>query len=157
MGEKSEYLKYLPNLEQFEKAIYILAGGLLVVAAFAMLGKAVVSLWSSVSHSTTREMALILLDDLLLVLMLVEILHTILVSLKTHVIKTEPFLAVGLIAAVRRILIITVEASHIAELSDVVFQRTMVEISILSVLILILVTSIYLVRKKLPETGIPPA
>jgi len=152
MNVKSFYQGPIPTLEKLEKAIYIIAGGLLVVAAFAMLGKAVLSLWTAFSISTPRETALRLLDDLLLVLMLVEILHTILVSLKTHVIKTEPFLAVGLIAAVRRILIITVEAAHIADLSDVVFQRTMIEISILTISILILVFSIYLVRKKAPET-----
>lgn len=151
MQIKSYYQGSIPTLEKLEKAIYIIAGILLIVAAFAMLGKAVVSLWTSFSHATARELALRLLDDLLLVLMLVEILHTILVSLKTHVIKTEPFLAVGLIAAVRRILIITVEAAHIADLSDIVFQRTMIEIGILTVLILILVISIYLVRKKAPE------
>lgn len=155
MQAKSFYQGSIPTLEKLEKVIYIIAGVLLVVAAFAMLGKAVVALFSSFSHSTAREMALRLLDDLLLVLMLVEILHTILVSLKTHVLKTEPFLAVGLIAAVRRILIITVEAAHIADLSDVVFERTMVEISILTVLILLLVVSIYLVRKKAPDETYP--
>ncbi len=138
-------------LEKLENAIYVIAGTLLVIAAFAMLGKTVISLLTSLGHATLREMALRLLDDLLLVLMLVEILHTILVSLKTHVLKTEPFLAVGLIAAVRRILIITVEAAHIADLSDVVFQRTMIEISILTLSILILVVSIYMVRKKAPS------
>lgn len=111
MNIKSIYQGPIPTLEKLEKAIYIIAGGILVVAAFAMLGKAVLSFFSALSESTPRETALRLLDDLLLVLMLVEILHTILVSLKTHVIKTEPFLAVGLIAAVRRILIITVEAA----------------------------------------------
>lgn len=157
MQVKPFYQGSIPTLEKLEKAIYIIAGILLVVAAFAMLGKAVVALWSSFSHSTARELALKLLDDLLLVLMLVEILHTILVSLKTHVIKTEPFLAVGLIAAVRRILIITVEAAHIADLSDIVFHRTMIEISILTFLILILVVSIYLVRKQKPEATDPVA
>jgi len=151
MQMKSYYQGSIPILEKLEKAIYVISGMLLVVAAFAMLGKAVIALWTTFSHSSTRELAIALLDDLLLVLMLVELLHTILVSLKTHVIKTEPFLAVGLIAAVRRILIITVEAAHIADLSDTVFQRTMVEIGILTVLILILVLSIWLVRRKSPQ------
>lgn len=148
MNMKSIFQGTVPALEKLEKAIYIIAGGLLVFAAFAMLSKTIISLWSSLSQDSLRVTALVLLDDLLLVLMLVELLHTILVSLKTNVIKTEPFLAIGLIAAVRRILIITVEASHIADLSDVVFQRTMIEISILTISILILVFSIYLVRKR---------
>jgi len=148
MVDNSWFKEPIPLMVRLEKAIYIIAGGLLVFAAFSMLGKAIWEFIPSLLNKSIRETALSLLDDLLLVLMLVELLHTIIVSLKTHIIKTEPFLAVGLIAAVRRILIITVEASHLADLTDVVFQRTMIEISILTVTILVLVVSIFLVRKR---------
>jgi hypothetical protein len=36
--------------------------------------------------------------------MIVEILHTVRISLRSHILVAEPFLIVGLIAAVRRIL-----------------------------------------------------
>lgn len=152
MDSKTWYKEPIPVMERLEKAIYIIAGALLVFAAFGMLGKAIWEVVPSLLHESVRITALSLLDDLLLVLMLVELLHTIIVSLKTHIIKTEPFLAVGLIAAVRRILIITVEASHLADLTDVVFYRTMVEISILTITILVLVVSIFLVRKRAPTS-----
>lgn len=151
MQFRSIFRGSIPILENLEKAIYIIAGVLLAFAAFAMLSKTILSLWALFMNESIRYTALKLLDDLLLVLMLVEVLHTILVSLKTQVLKTEPFLAIGLIAAVRRILIITVEAAHIADLSEVVFQRTMIEIGILTMTILILVISIYLVRKQAPQ------
>lgn len=151
MEDQHWYKQPIPVLENLEKAIYLIAGGLLVVAAFSMLGKAIWELFPTLANAGIRKTALSLLDDLLLVLMLVELLHTIIVSLKTHIIKTEPFLAVGLIAAVRRILIITVEASHLADLTEVVFRRTMIEISILTFTILVLVISIFLVRKRAPS------
>ena len=43
--------------------------------------------------------------------MLVEILHTVRISIRSHVLVTEPFLVVGLIASIRRILVITLEAA----------------------------------------------
>ena len=49
------------------------------------------------------------MNELLIVLMLVEILHTVRISIRSHVLVTEPFLVVGLIAAIRRILVITLE------------------------------------------------
>jgi len=41
------------------------------------------------------------LDDLLVVLMLVEIFHTVRISIRSHVLVTEPFLIVGLITPLR--------------------------------------------------------
>jgi len=46
------------------------------------------------------------LNQLLIVLMLVEILHTVRISIRAHVLVTEPFLVVALIASIRRILVI---------------------------------------------------
>ena len=51
MNVKSFYQGPIPTLEKLEKAIYIIAGGLLVVAAFAMLGKAVLSFFTAFSES----------------------------------------------------------------------------------------------------------
>lgn len=42
------------------------------------------------------------LDQLLLVLMMVEILHTVRISIRTQALTVIPFLIVGLIATIRR-------------------------------------------------------
>ncbi len=47
--------------------------------------------------------------------MLVEILHTGRISIRSHVLVTEPFLVVGLIASIRRILVITLEAATLTK------------------------------------------
>ena len=49
------------------------------------------------------------------VLMLVEILHTVRISIRSHFLVTEPFLVLGLIAAIRRILVITLEAANLTK------------------------------------------
>ena len=48
----------------------------------------------------------------LFVLMLVEILHTVRVSIRSGNLNAEPFLIVGLIASIRRVLVITLQSSN---------------------------------------------
>jgi hypothetical protein len=67
---------------------------------------------------------------------------------------SEPFLVVGLIASIRRILVITLESSRVTQQGNwtpegqEIFNSTMVELAVLGGLILILVISIYLLRRK---------
>jgi uncharacterized membrane protein (DUF373 family) len=48
--------------------------------------------------------AINLLDRVLLVLILVEIVHTVVLSLRAHRLVAQPFIVVGLVAVIRRIL-----------------------------------------------------
>jgi len=66
-------------------------------------------LWEGLGHWTIAADTLLVLDQLLVVLMLVEILHTVRISIHSHFLVTEPFLVVGLIASIRRVLVITLE------------------------------------------------
>jgi uncharacterized membrane protein (DUF373 family) len=49
----------------------------------------------------------------LLVLILVEIVHTVVLSLRTHRLVAQPFIIVGLVAVIRKILFILSNASPI--------------------------------------------
>ncbi len=48
-------------------------------------------------------------------LMLVEILHTVRISLGSHVLVAEPFLVIGLIASIRRMLVISLELATLTK------------------------------------------
>jgi uncharacterized membrane protein (DUF373 family) len=72
-------------------------------------------LWAGLGHWTIATETLLVLDQLLVVLMLVEILHTVRISIRSHYLITEPFLVVGLIASIRRILVITLEAATLTK------------------------------------------
>src|SRR5207249_6827217 len=50
-----------------------------------------------------------LLDHVLLILLIVELLYTVQVSFREHALVPEPFLLVGLISAIRRVLILTAD------------------------------------------------
>jgi hypothetical protein len=55
---------------------------------------------------------------------------------------------VGLIAAMRRVLVITAEAHPMAEIDTPRFDRAMLELGLLTVLTLVLVVSIILLRRS---------
>ena len=94
-----------------EDAVYVGVGVLLAFSAVALLISAGVSLWSTTMRGAALEAVIGLLDRTLLVLMLVELLYTVRVSFRQHALLPEPFLIVGLIAATRRILVVTAEFS----------------------------------------------
>jgi uncharacterized membrane protein (DUF373 family) len=87
-----------------------------------------------------------LLDQSLLVLMTVELLYTIKVSFREHSLLPEPFLVVGLIAATRRILVLTAEFSHLVDKPEAEFRKAMIEVAVLTAMIVALVTSLRMLR-----------
>jgi hypothetical protein len=119
-----------------------------VLAAIASAGKLP---WDALSHWTIATQTLRVLNELLVVLMLVEILHTVRISIRSHVLVTEPFLVVGLIASIRRMLVISLEmATREANWSnqgESVFRSSMIELGLLGLLVFVLVFSITLVRR----------
>jgi hypothetical protein len=84
----------------------------------------------------------------------VELLYTVQVSFREHALVPEPFLLVGLIAGIRRVLLLTAELAHVQEKSDAVFRHFIVELLVLTVLIVALVISLVLLRKR---SGMAPA
>ena len=84
--------------------IYCILAALLMLTALATMVSAGRLLWEAASHATIAAQTLRVLDELLVALMLVEILHTVRISIRSHVLVTEPFLVIGLIASIRRML-----------------------------------------------------
>lgn len=131
-----------------EDIVYIAIGVLLFITAVLLLVYSVSGILHHISDSDHVRAALHVLDRMLLTLMIVEILYTVRVSIKSHSLCAEPFLIVGLIAAIRRILVISVEGVYLPDK----FEHHMIEAGILGALILIFVVSIVLLRKnKLTE------
>lgn len=129
-----------------EDLIYYAIAASLVVAALTSLVSAGFRFMQTIGGDLF-ESVVGLLDALLLVMMLVEILHTINISLRQHVLSSEPFLVVGLIAAVRRMLVITAEQSRLMERLEV-FRLILVEMLLLGVLILVLAAAIYILHRS---------
>ena len=136
-----------------EHGAYLVLGALLAVTALVALGSAAMAIWDCI-HELNIDSIFTAIDRLLLVLMLVEILHTVRVSMRSGGLTCEPFLIVGLIASIRRVLVITLQSSRITGTEspwspekETVFRTTMIELGVLAVLILVMVISIYMLQR----------
>ena len=138
---------------RIEDVTYVGLGVLLSVSALVLLFAAAWSLIQGLSFAgPAKELTIDVLDQILLVLMLIEILSTVQVSFREHVLTPEPFLVVGLIAAIRRILVITAEFSSPSEILEAAFQNAMFELGLLTVLVFSLVFSLYFLKKNRPAS-----
>lgn len=91
------------------------------------------------------------LDRALLVLMVVEILYTVQVSFREHVLIPEPFLLVALIAAVRRIIVLTAELGELSRRGGEPFRGAMLETALVAAVILALAGALVVLRKRHPQ------
>ncbi len=136
-----------------ENVIYIAVGLLLTATAIVVLSEAAKGFVISIFEGTLAQQVLQILDSLLVVLMIVEILHTVGISIRQHELSGEPFLIVGLIATVRRILIITAEQSRLLlEGKSEMFRLVLLELGVLTFMVLVIVLSLYILRRRAAKT-----
>jgi uncharacterized membrane protein (DUF373 family) len=136
------------GFSRIEDVAYVGLGLVLAVSALVLLGDVAYSLGRAVVSGNLSKQIVGLLDQSLLILMIVEILYTLQVSFREHTLVSEPFLIVGLIAAIRRVLILTAEFSRPAEISEAAFHNVMFELGLLTLLILALVFSLFLMKRQ---------
>ena len=148
------------GFQYIETLAYIVLGLLLATAALIGIADAGLALLKSAHEFGNAESLVIAIDGLLFVLMVVEILHTVRASFRSHTLVCEPFLIVGLIASIRRVLVITLESSQVNQPgkwspdSPAILHSTMLELAVLGALIFVMVASIYLLRKSDREARI---
>jgi uncharacterized membrane protein (DUF373 family) len=142
------------HLHLLEALLYTCIGYLLVIAALAGVVQAAIGLWTAATSGSIASSGFMALDQVLLVLILIEILHTVRISLRSQELVIEPFLIVGLMATIRRILVITMQAAKLTEEGHdssgetLVFRNSMIELGVLGALIVMFVVSIWLLRRK---------
>lgn len=135
-------------LERAELYIYMVTAGLLVVAAAGLLVAAVVEMVQSIREGAFDDALLHLLDRALLVLMLAEIIYTVRRIAHRKRLEVEPFFIVAIIAAIRRILVITAESARDIDLQDSTFQAALVELGLLALIIVALAVAMRLIPKQ---------
>lgn len=88
--------------EHAQDIVTVVVAATLVVLAAGVLVASVVDFFTSTGSLELR--ATDFLDRILLVLIVVEIVHTVVLSLRAHALAAQPFLVVGLVAVIRKIL-----------------------------------------------------
>lgn len=118
---------YIWVLEHVQDVVSAAVGIVLIVLAGVLLIAGIVDFldgsWGTISAAAPN-----LLDHLLLVLILVEIVYTVVLSLRQHRLVAQPFIVVGLIAVIRRILFVLTPGSRIPSTSELALLIAMVAV-----------------------------
>ena len=126
-------------------------GYLSVGISFLLLGMVVFAhgwfLFARSAADNLARAALGLLNDLLLVVILLELFRITVDFLKTRAISLEPFLYIGIIAAVRKVLTIGAEMVLAGEVSSNRFTQYLLDVAVHGGVIIALVIGLYLYRR----------
>lgn len=136
------------GLVSFELVLYASVGLLLGVAGVLIIGGTVTGLVRDVGNGRSAiDVAIVVLDRVLLALIVGELLYTLRFVVRTHEIAVEPFLYIGIIAVVRRILIVTAQFER-APQSGRALTNTLLEFGLLGLLVPALAAAVFLVRRS---------
>jgi len=138
-------------IEVAETVVYVGIAILLSITAVGLLFLAARSVFPLFGKDASN-VALELLDTLLLVFIVVELLFAVRVTIAKRELLAEPFLLAGIIASIKEIIVLSVKAAEqIGE--GAVFRDQMWEIGVLGVLVLLLGLTAFLLRRKEREPG----
>ena len=127
-----------------EDLLYVLVALALSFAGLGLFGYAIYEFFTKVTEEPLSTLILALLDGLLLVFILTEIIHTIRVVIDEKILVSEPFLVVGIVAAIRRLVVVSAEAKELFGKPD--FGDAMLEIGVLTGTVLALGATIFMLR-----------
>jgi uncharacterized membrane protein (DUF373 family) len=121
----------------------------LIVGGAILLGVVVYDFARSLGQGPFVEAVLELLSGLLLVFIFTELITTIRVVIARRRVVVEPFLIVGIVAAVRRLIVISAEAENLLGTAE--FRDVILEIGVLAVTVLLLGATVLVLRIRRAE------
>jgi uncharacterized membrane protein (DUF373 family) len=134
-----------------EDAVYWAIAVVLVAGSIALL----VSQFNTMLRLTNTPVSVVMveiLDGLLLIFIFVELLYAVRSCLRSHEIVAEPFLVVGILAGIKEIVVLSVEAATLLEKGPQ-YARAVVEIGVLGGVVLVLALAAFVLRERRRDTG----
>lgn len=130
-----------------ESVVLVLIGIALILVALLLLYSSMHDLYEAATGGTgaIEHGAIEILNTILLVMMTMEIVYTVAVSLQSHTLVAEPFLIIGTIASIRRMLVITATSTE-TEHSPDIFHNTLIELGLLAATVVALASAIWILR-----------
>ncbi|MHC9293596.1 phosphate-starvation-inducible PsiE family protein [Mycobacterium sp. LTG2003] len=117
----------------------------LLLAGCTVLIVAQVNVMLRLKSSPAAVIMLELLDGLLLVFIFVELLYAVRTSLRSRELVAEPFLIVGILACIKEIVVLSVDAAKLLDKGPE-FARAIVQVGVLGGLVLVLAAAIFVLR-----------
>ena len=136
-------------LSRAERIIYYGAAFALILTVAMIFASAAISAVEAIGaeplETALIDTSLTVLDRVLLIFIFVELLNTIGIVVREREIVAEPFLLIGLIAVVRRILLVTAEAEQ--TIGTEKFLNLVLELGVLTALVIALSGALYFTRR----------
>lgn len=142
------------GLHIVEDLIYLLTALLLVAGAVIVLGQAVYRLAAETPDDVTDAIEHTL-NSLLIVFILVELLSAVRTAIDEHFLVAEPFLLVGILAAIKEIVVLATFKINEGKPSDIALK-----IGVLGAIVIVLAFATYILRRRErepKETGDSPS
>jgi len=133
-----------------EDAIYWAIAAVLVVGSVALL-IAQFNTLLRLRNTPVNTVMIEILDGLLLIFIFVELLYAVRSCLRSHEIVAEPFLIVGILAGIKEIVVLSVEAATLLDKGPD-FARAVVEIGVLGGVVLVLALAAFVLRERRRDT-----
>jgi len=159
MAQSEEYLlhpvrtRVVNSLSLVEDVIYSGLGILLALYAAVMLFRGGLHFWEMVAAPAGHGQIIQLLDEALMIFLVVELLYTVQVSFREHALVTEPFLIVGLISVIRRVLVLTAQVPELALADETAFRHAAYELILLALMIVVLVGALLFMQRQAREAA----
>jgi heme/copper-type cytochrome/quinol oxidase subunit 2 len=134
-------------LDLSESILLALIGVALVLVGVLLLYSSLHDLSEAVHQGPAQieDKSVEILNIVLLVMMIMEIVYTVAISLRSHTLNAEPFLIIGVIAGIRRMLVITATSTQ-AEAQPEQFHNMLVELGLLAATVVALAAAIAILR-----------
>jgi phosphate starvation-inducible membrane PsiE len=131
-----------------ESTVLVLIGIALVLVALLLLYAGLHDLYFATLAGPDKieKTAIQILNTILLVMMTMEIVYTVAISLKSHTLNAEPFLIIGAIASIRRMLVITATSTENEATKPDVFHNTLTELGLLAATVVAMTVAICILR-----------
>jgi uncharacterized membrane protein (DUF373 family) len=137
-------------LGMLEDAVYWALALLLVVGSVALV-VAQFNTMLRLRNTPASTVMIEILDGLLLIFIFVELLYAVRSCLRSHEIVAEPFLIVGILAGIKEIVVLSVEAATLLDKGPD-FSRAVVEIGVLGGVVLVLALAAFVLRERRRDT-----
>ncbi len=137
-------------LRAAEDVVLTLIAVMLVALAVLLLGMSAAGMVRDMRAGTLANAGIEVLNSILLVMMIMEIVYTVTRSLESHLLVAEPFLIIGAIAAIRRMIVITAESTNIQLTNPEAFRSLLMELALLAVIVVSMAFAVWIMRRSNP-------
>ena len=146
MSQESEQRPWLLTIMGYAQNVVYYGVTLVLLVAIGVLFFSVGQILLAAFEVDPLQTTLEILDRVLLITIFVELLITIEVIVRERQLVAEPFILIGLVAVVRRILLVTAEAGQSLQDTER-FLNLITELGVLTALVLSLSAALYVARR----------